>query len=108
MTRGNAEDLSWWSAFAGANPDVLALSVQLWGDDENLRRQLLAPSPTIPDGLNVLSHLKALERITESIVNERRRIGQRDDPAVPVCGIILTQHEARLEVVRRAIMALRA
>src|SRR5262249_46099680 len=36
------------------NKDVeaLALSAKLWGDRDNLTRQLLAPSPEIPPGLD--------------------------------------------------------
>jgi hypothetical protein len=106
----------WQESDRAEAQDAIALSSKLWGDREDLERQLLAPSPEIPPRLG-LTGLRTLLTLAGVSV----RFGER----MPVWGIAgiaalgipkipegtrivargrrFTVHEARFEIVRRAI-----
>jgi hypothetical protein len=99
---------SWRDGDFEDSQDALALSPKLWGDLENLRRQLLASSPEIPPGLS-LSGLRSLLGIAT--------VGLQFGEQMPVPGVPngtrivvgaqqFSVHEARYEIVRRAIAAM--
>jgi hypothetical protein len=84
---------------------ALVLSSKLWGDTENLRRQLLATSPEIPSGLS-LQGLRTLLGVAylglqfaDRIPMGRMPVGTR----ITVGGQQFSIQEARYEIVQRAL-----
>jgi hypothetical protein len=89
---------------------LTALGVALWGrTSADLQRQLLAPHPEIPHGVD-LDELRKLQRSAQEIVdalNDSRRPWlhslARTSAIISVGNQRFTEWEARLEIVRRAI-----
>jgi len=84
--------------------EALALSEQLWGDRDNLTRQLLAPSPEIPAGLD---HRGLCTLLGVALLGIRFGgipvSGVPRETPIVVRGRPFTFHEARYEIVLRAI-----
>jgi hypothetical protein len=84
--------------------EALALAEKLWGDPDNLTRQLLAPSPEIPPGLD---HRGLCTLLGVALLGIR--FGGTPVLEIPqkahiiVGGRPLTVHEARYEIVLKAI-----
>lgn len=87
---------------------ALTASEKLWGNLENLQRQLAAPSPVIPEGLRI-SELRFLEKIALAAMQMGDRApipGLPKGKVVTAGGERWTVAEARCEIVRRAIQFL--
>src|SRR5260370_15530979 len=88
--------------------DALWLSSKLWGDLENLKRQLLTSSPEIPVGLR----LQGLRSLLGIAILGLKFGDQMPVPGIPtgtrivVGGQQFSLHEARYEIVRRSIVAM--
>jgi hypothetical protein len=88
------------------NKDVeaLALSEKLWGDRDNLTRQLLAPSPEIPARLD---HRGLYTLLGVALLGIRFGgnpvSGVSQETPIVIGGRAFTFHEARYEIVVRAI-----
>ena len=86
--------------------EALGLSAKLWGDRANLIRQLLAPSPEVPAGLD---HRGLCTLLGIALLGVRsggvpfQRNGERT--RIVVGGRSYSVHEARYEIVLRAIKA---
>ena len=88
---------------------ALALSAQLWGNPEHLRRQLSAANPKVPDGLD---HRGLCTLLGVALLGIRfggiPTIAAMTFPQgtrIIVGGRPFTVHEARYEIVLRAIKA---
>jgi len=83
---------------------ALALSEKLWGDRDNLTRQLLAPSPEIPAGLD---HRGLCTLLGVALLGIRFGgtpvSGVSRETLIVTDGRPFTFHEARYEIVLRAI-----
>ena len=95
----------WRRSDMGRELKVMELSAELWGDPDHLTRQLLAASPEIPPGLDHqgLCTLLGIARIGIIFGD---RIPTRGTPAgtqIIIGFRRFTIHEARYEIVRRAI-----
>ncbi len=93
------------SDFQEASPSAPALwlSARLWGDIGRTTRQLLADSPEIPNGLD-LSELRTLERMLVYFGGTWPATpGIPKGSVIVIGGHSFTIHEARCEIVRRAI-----
>ena len=96
--------LPWRRGDLNKDLDALALSAELWGDRDNLTRQLLAVSPEIPAGLD---HRGLCTLLGVALMGVKFggipffAIPQETD--IVVGGRALTVHEARYEIVLRAI-----
>ena len=100
------DSLGPWRAGDSAEvQDALALSSKLWGDPENLKRQLLAPSPEIPPVLDLkgLRTLLAFAGLGVRFGNWMPTPGIPERTRIIVGGRQFTVHEAQYEIVRRAI-----
>jgi len=107
-----------WQREEVANQErIWGLAAALWGDADHLKRQLLAPSPSIPEGFD-LTDLRRLEglarfclRLTDSAspwtaskLAWLLRMGRPTEEIV-IGTDRYTVFEARYEIVRRAIAA---
>jgi hypothetical protein len=88
---------------------AISFSKKLWGDEGNLKRQLSAPSPAIPEGLGI-EELRFLERAAAMVLKMGDRIPVTlwtpGHGEIFVGGQRWTLNEARYEIVRRAIESL--
>lgn len=91
---------------------VAVLGAKLWGDAENLKRQLELPSPQIPAGLG-MKELLILEQSARTAVilshGGLKLVSPRElypGPQITVGAEQFSLCEARYEIVRRAIAAL--
>src|SRR5882672_11012131 len=84
--------------------DALTLSTKLWGDRDNLTRQLLAPSPEIPAGLD---HRGLCTLLGVALLGIRFGGTPVSDVSQETPIVIgsrpFTFHEARYEIILRAI-----
>jgi hypothetical protein len=87
---------------------VLILGARLWGDIQYLERQLLAPSPEIPPGAGLQELLKLAQWAKMSLdLDDRATWLQISKGTVIVAGDRrFSIHEARYEIVRRAIASI--
>ena len=80
----------------------ISLAATLWNKTaDDLRRQLLAPSPEIPSGFG-LADFEDLLRITEPIAVAMSRVASAAE-AIVIGTQRYTEWEARCEIIRRAI-----
>ena len=80
----------------------LSLATILWGkNSDDLRRQLLAPSPDVPPGFD-LADFREVQRTTVQIWAAMSRTGLEFETIV-VGTQRYTEWEARCEIIRRAI-----
>lgn len=84
--------------------EALALSAKLWGDRDNLTRQLLAASPEIPAGLD---HRGLCTLLGIALLGVRFGglpfFGVPQETPIVIGGRPMTLHEARYEIVLRAL-----
>ena len=84
----------------------MSLAATLWPKPaDDLRRQLLAPSPEIPSGSG-LSDFEELLRITEPLAAAMSRMAFAFE-AIVIGTQRYTEWEARCEIIRRAIKYLK-
>lgn len=101
-----------WQPWTGAafvsHTYTLTLSTKLWGDAENMKRQLFAPRPIVPEGLG-LAELHFLERVAFAFLQMKDRApipGFIKGMTIIAAGRRWSIFEARYEIVRRAIESL--
>ena len=110
MDEHDFEALRGWKPFgsdAVKNAERLpALALALWGRTaEDLRQQLLAPTPKVPRGC-ALADLQALERQARLMLKSPTTFSKLHAEMIVIGSQTLSGLEARCEVVRRAIETL--
>lgn len=108
---GGSEEFNFesWQPWSGTDfarhTYTFTLSAKLWGDADNLQRQLSATRPIVPEGLG-LAELRFLERLAFAFLQMKDRVpvpGFVKNATIVAAGRRWSIFEARYEIVRRAI-----